>query len=70
MLFQNSDEAFLYPNSIAEDQSGNVVIGMRFFVLQLQARSDGTYLPAWYVPEYCSKIKVTGLYGSNCVCRR
>lgn len=67
VLFQNSDMALLYPNSIVEDQGGNVVIGMRFFVLQLKLRFDGTYAPAWYVPDRCSKIKVQGSY---CVCRR
>lgn len=68
ILFENGDMAMLYPNSIVEDQSGNVVVGMRFFVLQLQPRSDGAYVPIWYVPDKCSKIKVEGSYGSECVC--
>jgi hypothetical protein len=68
VLVQNRGMGFLYPNSIAEDLSGNVFVGMRFFVLQLRQNPDSTYAPTWYVPHRCTKTKIED-FQCECIAR-
>lgn len=66
VLLLNTDMGLLYPNSIVEDPSGDISIGMRFFVLQLTRESNGQYTPGWYVPDRCTKTEIKD--DSRCVC--
>ena len=65
VLYRNRDMGMLYTNSIAQDSAGNVVIGMRFFVLRLRPRRDGEYEPEWYFPDRCRNARVVG-YHCDC----
>jgi hypothetical protein len=62
VLYQNSDMGLLYTDSIAEDPAGNVLVGMRFFVLRLRPSQDGEFTREWYVPDRCTKTKVVGFH--------
>lgn len=65
VLYQSRNMGALYTNSIATDPAGNVLVGMRFFVLRLHHRQGGEFTPEWYVPSQCTKTK---LVGNDCKC--
>jgi hypothetical protein len=66
VLYQNSEMGLLYTNSIAADPTGNVLVGMRFFVLRLRPRQRGEFTPEWYIPDRCTKTKITD-YHCECI---
>jgi hypothetical protein len=68
VLYQNRNMGALYTNSIATDPAGNVLVGMRFFVLRLHRRQGGEFTPEWYVPGSCTKTKLVG-YDCKCIAR-
>jgi len=53
-----------YPNSMAITPDGTIFIGMRMFVLKLQASSSG-YSGQWLLPDKCRSFS---LQQSGCVC--
>jgi hypothetical protein len=65
-LYKQEDMSVLYPNSVVGDPSDLVFVGMRFYVLRLQRRSDGEYQPTWFKRSECRKTKMIKDY--QCVC--
>lgn len=47
-LYKQDKMPILYPNSITGAESGAIFVGMRFYVLRLQRRADGTYKSTWF----------------------
>jgi hypothetical protein len=56
---------WLYPTSIATDQTGAIFVGMRFYVLRLSPRDSQLYNASWFVPSDCTKTKIQGF---DCLC--
>lgn len=68
VLYKSRDMRALYTNSIATDPAGNVLVGMRFFVLRLHHRPGGEFTPEWYVPSRCTTTRLVG-YDCTCIAR-
>jgi hypothetical protein len=64
-LYNDENMSLLYPNSIVTDQTGTIFVGMRFYVLRLERRSNGAYGASWFVRSNCTKVKVRDF---DCVC--
>jgi hypothetical protein len=65
-LYRNRAMESLYPNSLVEDAGGNVVVGMRFYVLRLERNSTG-YQDVWYIPTACRKTRVKEYVDCECI---
>jgi hypothetical protein len=65
VLLFNQGMHLLYPNSVVEDPSGDIFVGMRFYVLQLRHKPGNNYEPEWYVPGRCIRTEIKD---SRCVC--
>jgi hypothetical protein len=65
ILLLNNDMNLLYPNSVVADPSGNLFVGMRFYVLRLKHDSGDQYQAQWYVPDRCARTEIRN---SLCVC--
>jgi hypothetical protein len=64
-LYGNRAMGLLYPNSILEDATGSIVVGMRFYALRLERNGAG-YKPVWYIPLACRKTRLKN-YDCECV---
>jgi hypothetical protein len=64
-LYRNRAIGLLYPNSIVEDATGSIVVGMRFYALRLERNGTG-YKPVWYIPLACRKTRLKD-YDCECV---
>ena len=47
----------VYPNSIAEDRTGTIYLGMRSAVARLSPRSGG-FFEDWLVPSNCTQRQI------------
>jgi len=53
-----SGENLTYPTSVIVDAHGDILVGMRFFVLRLVPVSDGKYRPQWLMAKACQSFKI------------
>lgn len=60
-----SGENLTYPTSVIVDAHGNVVVGMRFFVLRLVPGNNGDYRPQWLMAKECQSFKIVK---NICIC--
>lgn len=60
-----SGESLTYPTSVVVDTHGNILVGMRFFVLRLIPGSNGDYLPQWLMAKECQSFKIVK---NICIC--
>lgn len=53
-----SAESLTDPTSIIVDADGNILVGMRFFILRLIPGDSGDYRPQWLMPNECQSFKI------------
>jgi hypothetical protein len=53
-----SGEDLTYPTSVIVDAQGDILVGMRFFVLRLALVNDGEYRPQWLMAKECQAFKI------------
>jgi hypothetical protein len=53
-----SGESLTYPTSVIVDAHGDILVGMRFFVLRLVPGNDGNYRPHWLMAKECQSFKI------------
>ena len=53
-----SGEDLTYPTSVIVDAHGDILVGMRFFVLRLVPGKDGEYRPQWLMAKECQSFKI------------
>lgn len=53
-----SGEGLTYPTSVTVDAHGEILVGMRFFVLRLVPSNDGEYRPHWLMAKECQAFKI------------
>jgi hypothetical protein len=53
-----SGENLIYPTSVVIDSTGNIFVGMRFFVLRLVPGNNAQFQPQWLMPTECKSFRI------------